>query len=589
MRVIKFLRKSTRKTISRVHNIVANLQEIFLQSQYLLFYQSLISKPFRQRSCPKFTMPNSPIFESPLYAMEEVDAPQEKEESTFRKLLPIKAHYVLIFGGSSAIFPYVYIYAKTLGITADAVGYITATLWCATVLTRPVLGGLADYFQKFKLVLTCMLVISVASALGLSFIPQPPQQASNSTTNSSVICLQNNSYLVEFEVDTCASDLCSEKCTFSCYLCGSNYSICTDTNTSLFIQSEYSETESFDDTLSDCPEKLNSKCTTNSATRNCINITVKDSGDSVVVQNAPLQLGLFSVFALMFFVCQTTVESLSDAACGNALEGKMELYGRQRMWGTIGWGLFSLLAGYLNHLGTLATNITSYWPGFYMSVVFYTMDIGAIWKIPMKHVKSERNIAKDVGKLLLKPKIVLFILQVTFLGLVRGVFLTYLLWFLESLGASQLLLGSITAIQSFLGEVIFMFIAAWIIRKIGHLNVFALAFVAHGARFFAYAFLKEPLWGLLIEVLQGPAYGSFFAALTSYVRLLAPTGAEATVQGVALAALEGVGMSLGNVLGGYWVHNLGVRDTFFWSGVLCMIFGMISCIISGLVSCNWIK
>ncbi|GFY64309.1 major facilitator superfamily domain-containing protein 6 [Trichonephila inaurata madagascariensis] len=506
-------------------------------------------------------MPNSAIFESPLYAMEEVDAPQEKEESTFKKLLPIKAHYVLIFGGSSAIFPYVYIYAKTLGITADAVGYITATLWCATVLTRPILGGLADYFQKFKLVLTCLLVISVASALGLSFIPQPPQQASNSTTNSSVICFQNNSYLVEFEVDSCASNLCAEKCSFSCYLCGSNYSICTDTNTSLSIQSEYFETESFDNVVG-LPRKI---------FRNV---------PPIVLQETALTLQLRT---------QTTVESLSDAACGNALEGKMELYGRQRMWGTIGWGLFSLLAGYLNHLGTLATNITSYWPGFYMSVVFYTMDIGAIWKIPMKHVKSERNIAKDVGKLLLKPKIVLFILQVTCLGLVRGVFLTYLLWFLESLGASQLLLGSITAIQSFLGEVIFMFIAAWIIRKIGHLNVFALSFVAHGARFFAYAFLKEPLWGLLIEVLQGPAYGSFFAALTSYVRLVAPTGAEATVQGIALAALEGVGMSLGNVLGGYWVHNLGVRVTFFWSGVLCMIFGMISCIISGLASCNWIK
>ncbi|GFT15713.1 major facilitator superfamily domain-containing protein 6 [Nephila pilipes] len=535
--------------------------------------------------------------ESPLYLMEEVKTSQENEESTFRKLLPIKAHYVLIFGGSSAIFPYIYIYAKSLGITADAVGYVTAALWCATVISRPILGGLADHFQKFKLMLTCMLVISIASALGLSFIPQPPNLASNSTTNSSVICLQNNSYLVEFKTDTCTSSLslCADKCSFSCYLCESDTAVCVDANASLFIQPVCSEKlarrELLDGLSLNCTERLISKCNNNSETKNCFNYTVNGSGDSgsSVVQNAPLQLGLFSCFALMFFVCQTTVESLTDAACGNALEGKMELYGRQRMWGTIGWGIFSLLAGYLNHVGTIASNITSYWPGFYMSVVFYSLDIGAFWKIQMKHVKSERNIFKDVGKLLLKTKIVLFILQVTCVGLIRGVFLTYLLWYLESLGASQLLLGSITAIQSFLGEVIFMFISGWIIRKIGHLNVFALSFVAHGARFLAYSFLKEPLWGLLIEVLQGPAFGSFFAALTSYVRLVAPTGAEATVQGIALAALEGVGMALGNVLGGYWVHNLGVRVTFFWSGILCMIFGVISCIISGLVSWNFIK
>ncbi|GFT53884.1 major facilitator superfamily domain-containing protein 6 [Nephila pilipes] len=512
------------------------------------------------------------------------------DETTFLKLLLMKAHYLLFFAGNSAIYPYIFVYAKQLGITADAIGYITATMWCATVLSRPILGGLADHFQKFKLVLICMLLISIASDLGLSFIPQPqPLQSSNSTTNTSVICLQNNSYLVEFETDTCTSSLslCANNCSFSCYLCESNSAACAGANTSIFIQPEYSETEFIDNIPSNCTEKLFSKCD-NSSRKDCINNTVSDPVDSYV-QNAPLQLAMFSGFASLFFICLTTVESLTDAACGTALEGKMELYGRQRMWGTIGWGIFSLLAGILNHAVSGSSILVSYWPGFYMSLAFYVLDIGVIWKWKIKQVRKVKNAFKNVGRLLYQPKVLLFLLQIICAGMLRGIFSTYLLWYLESLGASQLLMGSVTSMQCFLGEVVFFFISGWLIQKIGHLNVITMSFAANGLRFLIYSFIDDPWWGMLIELLQGPAFGSFFAAVTAYVRVIAPKGAEATMQGITLAALEGIGQSVGSLLGGYWVHNLGARTTFYWSGIMSVIFGMASCIISGLMACKLIK
>ncbi|GFY66273.1 major facilitator superfamily domain-containing protein 6 [Trichonephila inaurata madagascariensis] len=92
--------------------------------------------------------------------------------------------------GNSAIFPYIFVYAKQLGITADVIGYITATLWCVTVLTRPVLGGLADHFQKFKLVLICMLLVSIVSGRGSSVSSQPPRQASNSAQTLPVVAFR---------------------------------------------------------------------------------------------------------------------------------------------------------------------------------------------------------------------------------------------------------------------------------------------------------------------------------------------------------------------------------------------------------------
>ncbi|CAL1274893.1 unnamed protein product [Larinioides sclopetarius] len=500
------------------------------------------------------------------------------KDADFKKLLPIKAHYLLIFGGSSAIYPYIYIYAKQLGITADVVGYITSAMWCITVLSRPLLGGLADHFRKFKLVLICMLVTSIATDLGLSFIPMPKQETnSNSTTNTSVICHQNNSYYIQFRTDACMTNLsdCNQGCFLACSLCETNSADCiNDISENIFTK---------------CIQKSIANCEDDRANNNCKTVAddSTDAGASIV-KNPPLQIALFTTFASIFFICQTTVESLSDAACGKALEDKMELYGRQRMWGTVGWGIFSLVAGSLNHAFSASDSSTNYRPGFYMSVAFYTMDVFVISKLQLKHARSTTNVFKDVGWLLLRPRIIFFILQVTGIGMIRGIFNTYLLWYLENLGASALLLGSITSIQSFLGEVPFLFISNWIIQKMGHLNVFTMSFVAHGVRFLAYAFVVNPWWGLLIEFLQGPSYGSFYAALTTYVKLVAPKGAEATVQGISLAALEGLGTAAGSLLGGFWMHNDG-RHAFFQAGVLSIVFGMATCIMNGLIMCNLVK
>ncbi|CAL1274891.1 unnamed protein product [Larinioides sclopetarius] len=509
-----------------------------------------------------------------------MDKIEVSQESTFKKFFLLKVHYFVLLSGSSAIFPYVYIYAKQLGITADIVGYITASIWCITVLSRPMIGGLADHFhKKFKLVLISLTVMSIITDLGLSFIPQAPRErSSNSTINSSMICHHNNSYLVELEAKTCA-----KCCPLSCSLCEVDSSACGNVTVPLLEQIEKISSE--------CSKDRVIKCLDGALKSTCSAINGSNSTDSntSVIENGALQISLFGIFVTMFLVSQTSLESLTDAVCTKSLGDKMEDYGKQRMWGTIGWAIFALAAGALNHAFSKSNGETNYIPGFYMAIVFYTLDIFLIWKLQLKTPESSKSIFKNVAGLLLKPRIIIFILEVIAVGLVRGVYMTYSLWYLETIGASPLLLGSITSVQCFLGEIPFLFISGWIIRKIGHLNVFTMSFIAHGVRFLAYAFLVDPWWGLLIEVLQGPSFGSFYAGVTSYGKLVAPPGAEATVQGLSLAALDGVGTSVGSLIGGYWVHHAGGRETFFQAGVWSIVFGMISCILNGFIMCKLIK
>lgn len=76
-----------------------------------------------------------------------------------------------------------------------------------------------------------------------------------------------------------------------------------------------------------------------------------------------------SFFLAMAFswVGMAVVVSVGDAICFDQLGEKHHLYGQQRLWGAVGWGVFSIIAGWLVDENSLHQNYKNY------SVVFYLM------------------------------------------------------------------------------------------------------------------------------------------------------------------------------------------------------------------------
>ncbi|GIY14175.1 MFS_1_like domain-containing protein [Caerostris darwini] len=493
-----------------------------------------------------------------------------------KELLPIKVHYFLYNGALSGVIAFISVYAKQLGITADVMGIIFAVVSSSTVISRPLLGGLVDHFQKLKLVLVSLVLINIVADLSMNFIPQPTPSPTNSTnSNYTQICHQDASYLIHYQPDTCKRvnfSLCDSSCIVSCHHCQSENSTCTELSN--LDQVEYP---------SECLEHTLSKCV--DVTLEWCNRHMNESDDPGP-ENPLLQLCMMSLLTVVMYICMGSLASLSDAACFSTLGGSPELYGKQRMWGTMGWGVFAFLAGYLNQLATGSSSKYNYSAGFYMSVVLFSIDLIMISKLKVENAKVSKNIFKDVGRLLLRPRIILFLLQVLSVGLFRGMSSYYVFWYLRTLDASQLVLGCTSAVLCFLGELPFFFFSGWIITKIGHMNTFIVSFASYGAKFLSYSFIRNPWWSLLIEVLQGPCYGSLYAAMTSYAKIIAPEGTEATVQGIASGTLEGLGVATGCLLGGYGFQNLGGRETFFWTGIAAFVLGMVNCVINGVLVCR---
>ncbi|XP_055937703.1 major facilitator superfamily domain-containing protein 6-like isoform X7 [Argiope bruennichi] len=445
-----------------------------------------------------------------------------------------------------------------------------AILCCVTVISRPLLGSIADHLQKLKLVMIALIFIDISADMGLNFIPP----STTDLTQSSVVCHRNVSYIFQFDPYACKknSSFC-DKCILSCDICQDDSGICLKNSLG---HPETLKDGNFLNIPFECLEEAMPYCPKDK------NATICNEKDSIKnsSKNPILQLCFLSIFTAIIYICNGSIVSLSDAACFNALGTRPELYGKQRLWGTIGWGSFALLAGYLNQILTGTSGKYNFSAGFYMLVLLLLTDLLVISKLKLKDVKASKNIFKDVGLLLVKPRIAIFILQVYFVGIFIGISRSYIFWYLRSLHASQLVLGCSSAVQCFLGELPFFFFAGWIISKIGHINTFTMSFVANGLKFLTYSFIKNPWLGLLIEFLQGPCFGTFYTAMTSYAKKIAPEGTEATVQGLASGTFEGLGVATGSLLGGYGFRTFGGRKTLFWTGIISFAFGVINSLIN---------
>lgn len=63
------------------------------------------------------------------------------------------------------------------------------------------------------------------------------------------------------------------------------------------------------------------------------------------------QFWLFFGALVLAWVGLAIVISVGDTICFSLLGDKPHLFGRQRLWGAAGWGIFSFLAGYLMDRG----------------------------------------------------------------------------------------------------------------------------------------------------------------------------------------------------------------------------------------------
>uniref|UniRef100_A0A2R5L782 Putative transporter n=1 Tax=Ornithodoros turicata TaxID=34597 RepID=A0A2R5L782_9ACAR len=484
------------------------------------------------------------------------------------ELVPLKAHMFLLFGAAVGVMPFTSLIAKQLGISAGHIGIINTTLLFLSIAIKFVIGSITDKLQKLKLVI--IVVIIFESIFHILIITLPPIGGNDVTENVSISGCDMHNRTFSICLDEASPASCDvqeyHQCTLSC-------------------SGDLSDSGSWDTEVHSNVLCEKNKCALerflpNSSFENvCV---IPNPACSVtctpVTKPNPIfraQFWLFALFRIISGMGFGVAISLADTATYSILKANKEDYGKQRLWGTIGWGAMAPVVGLLNDLLTNGSSHVDYSPGFYILGAFAVLDILVLFFfLDIPATSPSDQLLKDVSSVLAKPRAIFFIFSVFNMGCLMGLIWSYALWYLQDLGASSTLLGLNLAVQCFGGEVPVLFFSGWIIRKIGYGKAVSLSIAGVVLRFGVYSFGTNP-WAMLpVEITHGLCFGLVYAALTTYASVSAPPGTEATMQGILSGTFEGLGVGTGTLVCGQLFNLVGGRQTmyiFFIYSVVCLL------------------
>ncbi|GFT40483.1 hypothetical protein NPIL_596491 [Nephila pilipes] len=513
------------------------------------------------------------------FSRKVVNMPFNKQCHINVSLLPIKSHYFFFYGAMGAVIPFMPVLAKGLGINATAVGLVYTVLPFCVFFSNLLFGFITDYFQNIKVIIFLLVSATAVSYWSVILLPSIDN---THWTHVQVQChVQNNSIsiLTNDYNRTCVNRtlIGSENGELNFKSCEDNSTINLHGNVSIDQQKNMRTNESyqFKNTmwLEFKPER-NFSCNCiaeNSPIFACVSMNPCLLVEDNVSVYKTYQFWVFTLLAVISGTSATTVFCLSDAACYEVLGDRTDLYGKQRLWATVSWGITSLLAGFSNDIATGSFKSINYDPGFYLMLVLVGVDLILLLKIRLTKAKISRNIYSDVGKIFSSCETVCFAVAVYVMGAMSGLLWGYQFWLLQDLGATQTLLGLCAAVQCLVAEVPFFFFSGWFIKTFGYLYCVSGSLAAFGLRYGLYYILDNPWFVLPVEVLQGLTFAVFYTAMTGYASNNAPPGTEATMMGIFGGLFEGLGVATGSLLGGVGFDKLGGRKTFLIAACISLV------------------
>eukprot|EP00899_Mesostigma_viride_P027928 jgi/Mesvir1/831/Mv17412-RA.1 len=309
-----------------------------------------------------------------------------------------------------------------------------------------------------------------------------------------------------------------------------------------------------------------------------------------------------------------TVPTLMDIATLQLLVNKGD-YGKQRLWGAVGWGTTSVMIGEL-------IDRVGLWAIFPCQVAVASSCLLVIarfppWSIkrqppPQPHLPSpphhdieeaehafpqehnehgrhqEHNESeKDEGEhgsheegaqttttsegmvqglravldLLREPHTMAFLLTAAVMGAAMGTIENYLFLYLEEMGGSKLLMG-LTLTVTCAAEIPAMFFSGRLIDKLGVDGVWFLVLICFVIRAGYYSLLTTPWAVLPVEVLHGVTFGCAYTAGTLHLQQVAPPQLANTVQSIFTSIYFGYGNGTGILIAGFVYKRFGGATMF---------------------------
>jgi len=271
---------------------------------------------------------------------------------------------------------------------------------------------------------------------------------------------------------------------------------------------------------------------------------------------------IFAIIAL-YNIFMAPVGSLADSATMTMLGEEKTKYGRIRLGGTLGWGMFAPIAAIL---------VQNY--GIKIAFVLFAVIMLVNFFVSQKFDfgKHEENQSSNGGiKKLLSDRKWIFFLVASLLGGIGAFSVpSYLYPYMAELGATKTQMG-IAALIATLTELPIFFFGNRLVKRFGSQLLFIGALVLMGIRSLLLAAAYTPLMVYVVQALGGMAFPAMWLAGVSYAEENAPLGLKSTGQGLFGAMTFGFGAAVGGFIGGILLESIGGRSMFFVLGSVILV------------------
>jgi PPP family 3-phenylpropionic acid transporter len=290
-----------------------------------------------------------------------------------------------------------------------------------------------------------------------------------------------------------------------------------------------------------------------------------------LLSQANTLLSLLLVVTLYSFFA-APIMPLVDNSVMELLGERRALYGRQRLWGAIGWGVAAAVAGALVDRFGLGIS-------FYAFLFFYLVLLAVTSRFKVSAGTIGAPFWQGLRVLSKNRPLMVFLASVLFAGVGSGIVHNYLFLYLADLGASETLMGLSQTMATF-SEIPVFFFSALLLRKVGARGLLLLALAAYVVRLQAYT-LMPPVWLVLpINLLHGLTFSALWVAGVSYANEVAPKELGATAQGLFTGMTMGLGTAGGALLGGTLYDTLGPA-VMFRVAAFCVLAGLLFFALAG--------
>lgn len=454
-----------------------------------------------------------------------------------RKLLLPKAFYYCFFSAWGSLLPYLALYFKQLLLTPSQVGILMGLKPFVNFLATPVWGAMVDKFRIHRFALVISMIALITGTFAICLVPGPKQQK------------------------TVIRDKCNRTDVV-------DFMELTEVDKMVLAEPETSnDAVSFYFSKSRWPWVMDYLVT---------NLEADPIHKQYKIDASTTFTSLFLITLFGTLIASPAL-ALVDTATLQMLGKETHRYGKQRLTGSLGWGMGAFIVGaslQTTHRCSLQKNreIVDYIPCFYVFAVLMTLGLVVSIKFNFNtKKKGGSGTSLAVGLIALKsPTYVMFLFTALYLGFLMAFIKTFLFWHLKDLGGTQILFSVISAVNC-VAEVSMYFLSEKLIKKIGQVRVLYLGLICYSIRLFYYAVIPYTWAVLAVELLPGITTAAVWASCLSYVSLNSRPGAQTTMQCILHGVHWGLGYGAGEVIGGILVHHYGAPATFVTFGILCIV------------------